>query len=140
MEKDTNPTSASAVAKTESFDGIPLAEKTTAINCRTRRHSGDVKESAFRRHLPGDKSTVYLVSSPQETCFVGDMVKEDLPENNTNQNCLTRQCPPSPPKRRRYGVTEVTTESEQRQRKIGIAENKQSTSDRTFLRVLHKKF
>lgn len=135
MERDTNQKSSSTVVKNHSFDCIPIGEEAKAF-CRTYSPVEEIRDSSTRQHLQVDKSTVYLVSSPQETCYV-HVEGTNSPEKS-NPSLSSYQAPLTPPKQRRYGVSEVATE--QRQRKAGICESKQSVSDRTFLRVLHKKF
>ena len=99
------------------------------------------EKSSFRRQL--EKSDLYLVTTPQEGNIVGG--KEKLSSSNIPSQCSSSHVvhpSTSPPKQRRHGVSipEVQTDQSQRKRKVGITENKQSYSDRTCLRVLHKKF
>lgn len=125
------------IAESNSFDYIqPSAKKTTAINNPTHGPTGEVEQTSTRRHLQQDKSTVYLATSTQKTSSDnGAMGKELLDRNSVSPE----QGLSTSPRQRRCGVTHDVT-SEQRQRKHGITENTQSVNDRTFLRVLHKKF
>ena len=124
----------------DAFDCIALREE-TAQTCESSTTQCN-KHSIISRHLQEDKSSLYSVTSPQHTGFSDDAsTKENTVGHDETQSEISEKNLAFHPKQRRHGVVESDDAStDQRQRKIGIAENKDSVSDRTFLRVLHKKF
>ena len=120
--------------KSNSFDYIASAKETTTLTLMTE-HSGELKGTSTRRYLQQEKSAVYVATSLQKT-RIDNTVGEELLEDE--KQSVSAEQTSIAPKQRRRGVVQVATE--QRHRKNAIAENKQSVHDRTFLRVLHKKF
>lgn len=133
--EDNAATSAFKDDKSHSFDYIPSAKEAKALTLMPE-HSGEFRGTSVRRYLQQEKSVVYVATPPQKT-KIGNAVGEELLEDNQKHSVSGEQTSFAA-KQRRRGVVQVSTE--QRHRKNAIAENKQSAHERTFLRVLHKKF
>ena len=129
----------SFVVDMSTFDCIELPKKTM----QTRECLTNGQRSMISRHLQEDKSNSYSVTSSQQTGFDGDSSAKEITTGQYNESKgeISQENLAWPSKQRRHGVVQGDSASlDERQRKIGIAEDKESVSDRTFLRVLHKKF
>ena len=136
---DENMNKSVVVVEKNTFDCIALREETTQT--RENRTSTRSEHAMISRHLQEDKSSLYSVSSPQQTGFSDDASTKEITKQCENyEGGISQENLALLPKQRRHGVVKSDESSDQRQRKVGIAESKESVSDRTFLRVLHKKF
>lgn len=119
----------------DKFDCI----KGTRETSENRRSSKRSKQVIISRCLRENKTNLYEAESPQQT-ENNSPAKDTAQQYNESKDGITVENIPSVSKQRRYGVAGSEESWYQRQRKTGIAENKDSVSERTFLRVLHKKF
>jgi hypothetical protein len=129
----------SLVVDKSTFDCIALRGETQPRECSTT-HS---QHSMISRHLQEDKSNSYSVISAQKTGCCDDASSKEITTGHYDESKgeIPQENLAWPSKQRRLGVVQSdNASSDERQRKIGIAEDKESVSDRTFLRVLHKKF
>ncbi|CAB4041943.1 Hypothetical predicted protein [Paramuricea clavata] len=137
---DENMNKSVVVVEKNTFDCIALREETTQPR-ENRSSTRSEHATMISRHLQEDKSSLYSVSLPQQTGISDDASIREITEQCENyEGGISQENLALLPKQRRHGVVKSDESSDQRQRKIGIAENKESVSDRTFLRVLHKKF
>lgn len=123
------------------FDCIAPHKEVVSQNCEHHSSSTQSKHSMISRHLQEDRPNLYTVISPLQVRFSDDASAKESTDRFENQCEIPDENPALLiSKQRRHGVIESDASSDQRQRKRGIAEDKESVSDRTFLRVLHKKF
>ena len=130
----------SVAVEKRTFDCIAPREDAVTQIRENRSSSTQNKHSMISRHLQEDRPNLYTVISPLQAGFIDDASAKE--SDRFESQCEISDENPALliSKQRRHGVIESDASSDQRQRKRGIAEDKESVSDRTFLRVLHKKF
>ena len=122
------------------FDCIAPREKTVTETCENGSLSTQSKHAMISRHLQEDRPNLYTVITPLQARLSDDVSAKETTDRSENPCEISDEHLTLLSKQRRHGVFEGDASSDQRQRKRGIVEDKESVSDRTFLRVLHKKF